>query len=168
MGRSKISQYGLEEEVINLKNQGLSSKKIADALTTRLPPGVRLTDDEIDYFYKNKLGTVADKPLVKLDKIENKLDSLISRCELLLKKAEENIDTDPDMFRKSIQTGNELLRTAIQLTHELENTKNSLNINIEQLAVQILLDITSNLTLNTRLEIQQLAKNKFKELESKK
>lgn len=167
MSKSKINQFGLEDEVIDLKDQGLSSKKVADALTTKLPPGVRLTDDEVDYFYKNRLSTARDKFIVKLDKIENKLDNLDSKFDLLLKKAEGDINTDPELLRKCIQTGNELARTRIQLMHEIESTRNSLTINIDQLVLQNLVEFTSDLSLNSRLEIQQLAKKRFKEPEDK-
>lgn len=139
--QSKIVKYKLEEDVVNLRQSGLSYQQIADELNAsgKVPP-----DDPIDKYvvmrFLEKLPEI-QKQIVKEDKrrliqvVNNNLDiihevtSLFQKTKNLLEMMEDEAyqrgtHVNPYKFKAVVSEMRELLKQMIEIQKEINDYNN--------------------------------------------
>ena len=161
--KTKIEKFGLSEKVNELAQSGYTQKKITEECNKILPTNVKLSEASISYYLaKQNTNLKAQDQDYDYSKIEDKIWQLVEKAELLMGKAEQQIDADPYLFDKSIRSCNEVIKTAIQLMKEVKKPA-ATTINNKQETLQLLINFTINLEPKMKNAIIEEAKKYLEE-----
>lgn len=139
---SKIVKYKLEQDVVNLRQAGLSYQKIADELNAsgKIPKGDSIDKDVVRRFINNV--PEINKELIKRNKkrmeavVDNNIDiisemsSLYNKTKLLLENMEidafqKNKVIDPYRFKAISSEMREMLKQMMDIQKELQDYTNT-------------------------------------------
>ena len=142
---TKIEKFGLDTNINKMIEDGFTQKKIMEECNKLLPSNSKLSEASVGYFLtKCNDATIQKKESYNYEKIEDKIWQLVEKAELLMTKAEQQIDTDPYLFDKSIRSCNEVIKTSIQLMKEVKKPLTTTT-NSKQETLQLLINFTVNL-----------------------
>ena len=159
--RNKLEHFGLTKTVRTLHKQGRSLEEITTEIKKLLPSGETISISTINYFLKHDKAEILfdESPIEKLKLLEKKVWSLSEDAESLLQEAKNHTTDNPLLFEKSIRSANEVLRTCLLLIKEMNQPARILSIDIKKQSLEYLLEFTSGLHKETKLDIQKHAES---------